>query len=144
MPEWLRELASVLASLASIALVPLIGFAVVCLARRRPWTAAALVGVAVAAGAGAVGYAASEGYGYRPDVGRVEFVSEAGRRAFGVGMALLTLGCPAWLLVLAARTRNGATLGPRGYQWVVALYGYWMACLICSMVLYSWLTGHVK
>jgi hypothetical protein len=133
-----------LASLLGLALIPLIGFSVVCLARRRPGIAVILLGAVMAAGAAAIGYAAAEGYGYQPALQRVEFASEAGRFSFDVGMVLLTLGCPAWLLVLVARTQNGTTLGPRGVQWVIVLYGYWMACLVASMVLYSWLTGRVK
>jgi hypothetical protein len=74
----------------------------------------------------------------------MEFGSEIGRQCFGVGRLLLVLSIPALPLVGIARTRNGAHLGPVGGQWFVALFGYFMACAIFSMVLYSWLTGIVK
>jgi hypothetical protein len=74
----------------------------------------------------------------------VEFASEAASNWFAFGLVVLTLGCPAWLLVVVTRIPNGTTVGPRGVQWVVVLFGYWMACLICGSALYSWLTGHSK
>ncbi len=54
------------------------------------------------------------------------------------------LGFPALPLVAIARAQNGADTGPVGGQWVVVLFGYFMACAIFGMVLYSWLTGIVK
>jgi hypothetical protein len=140
----MEELLLVLVGLLGIAFIPLTGFVVVCLARRRPWLAAALLGSVVAAGAGAVWYAAELGYGYRSDVRRVEFDSEAARNWFTIGYVFLTLGCPAWLLVIVARIRNGATVGPQGVQWVAVLFGYWMACLVSGGALYQWLTGLIK
>lgn len=140
----MEELLRVLLGLLGVAFIPLTGFAVVCLARRRPGLAAALLGGVVAAGAGAVWYAATSGYAYQPALGRVEFASEAASNWFAFGLVVLTLGCPAWLLVVVARIPNGTTVGPRGVQWVMVLFGYWMACLICSIALHSWLTGHSK
>jgi hypothetical protein len=57
---------------------------------------------------------------------------------------LVILGFPALALVGIGRTRYGAHLGPVGGQWFVALFGYFLACAVFSMVLYSWLTGIVK
>ena len=85
-----------------------------CQARHRPLIVTALIGVVLAVGAGAIEYAAAEGCGYRPELKRVQFASDTGRHCFDVGFVLLTLGCPAWLLVIVGRTRNGPTAGPLG------------------------------
>jgi hypothetical protein len=138
------ELLSLLASLGAVALILLVATAIVRQARHRPLIVTALIGVGVAVGAGAIGYAAAEGFGYRPDLQRVEFASDAGHHCFDVGFVMLTLGCPAWLLVIVGRTRNGPTVGPRGAQWAAVLFGYWMACAIWGGVLYMWLTGYTK
>lgn len=140
----MKELLQVLAGLLGVAFIPLTGFGVVCLARRRPWLAALLLSGVLAAGAGAVAYATLLGYGYRHELQRVEFESEAARNWFTIGYVFLTLGCPAWLLVVAARIQNGTTVGPQGIQWVAVLFGYWMGCLITSSALYMWLTGQIK
>ncbi len=142
--EDVAEIVPLLCGLLGIALFPLIGFAVVSLARRRPGTAATLLGVVTAAGVVAIRYAAAEGFGFRPDLHRVVFGSEAGRWCFDIGLTLLTLGGPAWLLFAIARTPNGTTLGPVGPQWVMVLFGYWMACLIFGTALYSLFTGYIK
>jgi hypothetical protein len=139
-----EEFLRVLVGLLGITFIPLTGFVVVCLARRRPWLAAVLLGGVTAVGAGAVGYAAALGFGYRPELQRVEFDSEAAEHWFTIGYVLLTLGCPAWVLVVVARIRNGATFGPQGAQWVLVLFGYWMGCVVCGSVLYIWLTGQTK
>jgi hypothetical protein len=138
------ELLGLLGSLGAVALILLVATAVVRQARRRPLTVSALIGVAVGVGAGAIGYAAAEGFGYRPDSRSVEFASDAGRQCFDAGFVLLTLGCPAWLLVIVGRIRNGEIVGPRGAQWAVVLFGYWMACAIWGGALYMWLTGYTK
>jgi len=138
------EFLSLLAGLGAVALILLGATAIVCQARHRPLIVTALIGVVVGIGAGAIGYAAAEGYGYRPDLRRVEFASDTGHHCFDVGFVLLTLGCPAWLLVIVGRTRNGPTVGPRGAQWAAVLFGYWMACAIWGGVLYSWLIGYSK
>ena len=138
------ELLGLLGSIGAVALILLVATAVVHQARHRPLTVSALIGVVVGVGAGAIGYAAAEGFGYRPDSRSVEFASDTGRQCFDAGFVLLTLGCPAWLLVIVGRTRNGEAVGPRGAQWVVVLFGYWMACAIWGGVLFMWLTGYSK
>ncbi len=74
----------------------------------------------------------------------MEFTSEIGRWCFTVGAVLMTLGVPALPLVAIGRVRNGDVPGPVGGQWVIVLFCYFMACLIFSGALYSWLTGIVK
>ena len=138
------ELLSLLGSLGAVALILLGATAIVCQARRRPLIVTALIGVVVGVGAGAVGYAAAEGYGYSPELKRVQFASDTGSHCFDVGFVLLCLGCPAWLLVIVGRIQNGPTVGPRGAQWAAVLFGYWMACAIWGGILYSCLTGYSK
>jgi hypothetical protein len=102
-----------MASLLTFAIYPLLAFAVIWVARRRPWTMAIAIGIAVACGTGAIWYAAQEGFGYQWASGRVEFGSDEGRHSFEIGFVLVVLGCPAWLLVAAARIKNGDSRGPR-------------------------------
>jgi hypothetical protein len=75
----------------------------------------------------------------------MEFGSELGRWCFAVGWVSVVLGTPALPLVAFARAPNGAVVGPdSGGQWFAVLFGYFMACAVFSMVLFSWLTGIVK
>jgi hypothetical protein len=127
-----------------IALVPLVGWAVVQLARRWPRATLALLLALLAAGAGALGYAGHDGYSVDPDTREMGFGSEVGRWCFVGGATLVLFGVPALPLVAIARARNGVVIGPVGGQWVPVLFGYFMACLIWGMVLYSGLTGIVK
>lgn len=71
--------------------VLLVGFVVLHAARRRPRTVGALIGLAVAAGCGALAYAAH---------GAAE---EHALAWCGAGVALVIVGSPAWLLVSAAQ-----------------------------------------
>jgi hypothetical protein len=140
----MEEVGQLLTALARIALVPLVGYAVVRSARRWPGGTSVLLLALLAAGAGALGYAARDGFGVSPDTRKMEFRSETGRWCYAAGGVVTILGGPALPLVVIARARNGADRGPVGVQWVFVLYGYFMACLFVSMVLYSWLTGIVK
>ena len=140
----MEEVGPLLAALSQIALILLVGYAVVRLARRWPWATLTLLLALLAVAAGALGYAAQDGFSVRPDSRKMEFGSEVGRWCFAVGGVLMILGFPALPLVAIARAPNGAGTGPVGGQWVVVLFGYFMACALFSMVLYSWLTGIVK
>ena len=130
-----------LAGLLRIAVVPLLGYAVVRFARRWPMTTLTHLLALLAGGIGALGYVAEDGFGFDLDSRKMEFGSEVGRWCFAVGGVLMILGFPALPLVAIARAPNGAGTGPVGGQWVVVLFGYFMACAIFSMVLYTWLTG---
>ena len=138
------ELLSLLASVAALALILAAATAIVCLARRRPLVVAGLIGVVVVIGAGSIGYSAAEGWGHRPDFRALEFASDTAHYCFDAGFVLLTLACPALLLVIVGRTHNGPTVGPRGAQWAAVLFGYCMACSIWGSVLYWCLTGYSK
>jgi hypothetical protein len=140
----MAEFVSLLGALLRIAVIPLGGYLVLRCARRWPWVTACFLLVVVAAGIGTVTLAAHDGYRVRVDTRRMEFHSEIGRWCFAVGGLALILGPPALPLVAVARVRHGAMIGPVGGQWAGALFGYFMACAIWSMVLYSWLTGIVK
>ncbi len=140
----MEESVQLLAAFTRIALIPLLGYAVVRLSRRWPWAALALLLAVLAAGAGALGYAWQDGFRVSPDTRKLAFRSEAGRWWFAVGGVTVTLGLPALPLVAVARARNGADIGPVGGQWAAVLAGYFMACVICGMALYSLLTGIIK
>lgn len=140
MEEWVQ----LLAAFMRIALIPLLGYAIVRLARRWPRVTLALLLAALAAGAGALSYARQDGFHVPLDTRKMAFQSEAGRWCFAVGGVVVILGLPALPLVAIARSPNGADVGPVGVQWVVVLFGYFMACAICGMVLQSLLTGIIK
>lgn len=140
MEEWLR----LLAALLWFALIPLLGYAIVRLARCWPWATLVLLVAVVATGAGAVGYAGHDGFSVPPDTRKMVFHSEAGRWCFAIGGVGVSLALPALPLVAVARSRNGLTIGPMGVQWVAVLFGYFMACVIWGMVFYSLLTGIIK
>ncbi len=140
----MEELIQLLAAFARIALVPLLGYSVIWLARRWPWATLILLLVLLALGMAALGYAGQEGFRVDRDSRKMTFGSEIGRWCFAIGGAGVLLVLPALPLVAIARARNGTTRGPVGGQWVVVLYGYFMACLFCSIALYSGLTGIVK
>jgi hypothetical protein len=74
----------------------LLGFITFSLARRRPGAVSVLIGVAVAAGIGAVAYVALVASPERPATWLLV-----------VGVVLLVFGCPAALLVAAAREQIG-------------------------------------
>jgi hypothetical protein len=139
-----EEFGQLLAAAMPVALIPLLGYAVVRLARRRPRATLTLLLLVVAAGVGALLYAWHDGFRVARDTRKMTFGSEAGRWCFGVGGVGVILGLPALPLVAIARARDGANMGPVGPQWVVVLFGYFMACVIWSMVLYSLLTGIIK
>jgi hypothetical protein len=138
------EVGQLLAALARIALVPLVGYTVVRLARRWPWATFTLLLALLVVGVGSLGYAAQDGFSVDPASRKMAFGSDNGRWCLAVGGVLVILGTPALPLVAIARAPNGAATGPVGGQWFVVLFGYFMACAIFSMVLYSWLTGIVK
>jgi hypothetical protein len=137
----MEVLLQVLAAVAGITVYPLVGYAVIRLAGRWPRATLALLLVAVAAGAGALGYARFDGFDVPLDTRRMTFRSEAGRWCFDAGWVAVILGVPALPLVAVARARNGERIGPAGAQWVVVVFGYFMGCAVWGMVLYSWLTG---
>ncbi len=118
-------------------------------ARRRPWTVALLIGVAVALGLAAVWFAAAVIDAHGPQVGHGCML---------VGLALLVLGLPAWGLVGIARQYDTAISATRLAEcgrsvlrrlfdpfWDApgkpvhalaglagVLFGYWAACwLVC-------------
>jgi hypothetical protein len=140
----MEEVGQLLAALMRIAFVPLVGYTVVRLARRRPRATVTLLLTLITVGAGALGYVAHDGFSVHADSRKMEFASEIGRWCFAVGGVLVILGVPALPLAAIARAQNGEVTGPVGGQWVVVLIGYLMACAIFGMVLYSWLTGIVK
>ncbi|MGE3806314.1 MAG: hypothetical protein AB7K24_16725 [Gemmataceae bacterium] len=140
----MEDITQLLAYAGRIALVPLIGYGVLRLGQRWPWGTLTLLFALIALGTGALTYVARDGFSIEPTSRRMEFGSELGSWCFVVGAVLVTLGCPALLLVPIARARNGERTGPVGIQWVVVLMGYFVACAIFGMVLYSWLTAIVK
>lgn len=140
----MEELIQLLAALMRIALVPLLGYAILRLARRWPRATLALLLAIVAAGAGALGFAWHDGFRVPLNTRKMAFHSEAGRWCFAIGGVGVMLGLPALPLVIVARARNGQAIGPVGVQWVAVLFGYFMACAIWGMVFYSLVTGIVK
>ena len=138
------DLGELLLFVSRLALVPVAGYGVIGLARRWPRATMTLLLALIAAGAGGLSYAARDGLVVRPDSRKMQFHSDIGRSCFAVGALMVTLGVPALPLVAIARARNGAARGPLGGQWMAAIFGYFMACAIFGMVLYSWLTGIVK
>jgi hypothetical protein len=137
----MEEVGQLLMAALPIGLVPLVGYTIVRLGRRRPQVTLTLLLALIAAGGGALGFVAQDGFSLRPDSRKLEFGSEVGRWCFAVGGALMVLGVPALPLVAIARARNGEVVGPVGGQLAGVLFGYFMACAIFSMVLYTWLTG---
>jgi hypothetical protein len=140
MEEWLQ----LVMVISRIALVPLLGYCIVRLARRWPRGALILLLAALAVGGGALVFAWHEGFRVSPETRKMVFQSETGRWCFAVGGVVVTLGLPALPLVAVARERKGEMIGPIGVQWVIVLFGYFLACAICGMVLYSLLTGIIK
>src|SRR5262245_58164793 len=75
----MEGLIQLLAALLRIALIPLLGYALVRLARRWPRTTLALLLAVLALGAGALGYAWQDGFSVARDTRTMAFQSEAGR-----------------------------------------------------------------
>jgi hypothetical protein len=140
----MEELVQALAALLRIALIPLLGYGIVRLARRWPRATLALLLAVVAAGAGALGSARHDGFNVSLETRKMTFQTEVGRWCFALGGLGVLLGLPALPLVAVARARHGEDLGPVGVQWVAVLFGYFMACVVWGMVLYSLLTGIIK
>lgn len=140
----MEELVELVTALIRIALIPLLGYAIVRLARRWPQATLALLLAVLATGVGALSYAWMDGFHVPPDTRKMAFQSGPGRWCFAVGGVTVILGLPALPLVAIARAPNGENMGPVGPQWVAVLFGYSMACGICGMVLYSLLTGIIK
>jgi hypothetical protein len=140
----MEELVQLLSALVRIALIPLLGYAIVRLARRWLRFPLALLLVVLATGAGALSYAWQDGFRVPLETRKMAFQSETGRWCFAIGGVTVILGLPALPLIAVARARNGADIGPVGVQWVAVLFGYFVACGICSMAPYSLLTGIIK
>jgi hypothetical protein len=106
------------------ALILLVGFAVLCAAQRRPKTVSAVIGVVVAAGLGTIAYAAL-----------VAGIDQTGRW-LAVGLALVILGCPAWLLVYPSGAHIGKASGTVGVADVAkVLFAYLSACWLFALAL---------
>jgi hypothetical protein len=106
------------------ALILLVGFAVLFAAERRPKTVSALIGVVVAAGLGIIAYAAL-----------VAGIDQTGPW-LAVGLALVILGCPAWLLVYPRGAHSGKAAGHMGVADVAKLlFAYLCACWLFTLAL---------
>ena len=141
----MEDIGPLLLAVMRLAVVPVAGYAVLLLARRWPRCILILLLTLIALGAGAIAYCKHDNFVVLQDSRKLEFGSELGRWCFTVGALTEILCCPALPLVAMARAKNGEEIGPvSGGQWFVALFGYFMACAIFSMVLFSWLTGIVK
>jgi hypothetical protein len=140
MEDWVQLFLAV----TRIALIPLLGYCIVRLARLWPRGTLILLLAALAVGAGALVYAWHEGFRVSPETRKMVFQSEVGRWCFAIGGVAVTLGLPAVSLIAVARERKGERIGPMGVQWVIVLFGYFIACAICGMILYSLLTGIIK
>jgi hypothetical protein len=114
----MNPLYPLLALLLPSILILLVGLAVLLAARRRPRTVSALIGVVVVTGFGALGYAASSACA---EVEAVRWVI--------AGLALVILGCPAWVLVPAGGAQSDTLSGAGAVAEVVKLlFGYLAAC----------------
>jgi hypothetical protein len=105
------------------AFILLVGFAVFRAARHRPRTVSAFIGVVVAAGFGTVAYVALAA---EADLGAV--------RCLAVGLVLIILGCPAWVLV----SPHGAASDPGSMglaEVAKLLFGYLAACWLFGLAL---------
>lgn len=134
----LLDLGPWLGILLPTTIMVLVGLAVLWAARRWPRAVAAMIGVVVAVGVGIISSAA-------------EAVDARGTRAgwlcLRVGQLLLALGCPAWLLVVIARDRNGTAVGPEGMRaWAKALLAYglccWFIAILVGLLIYLGTTPH--
>src|SRR5262249_8188796 len=111
------------AFLLSQVLTLLVGFAVLCAARRWPRAVTGLLGVVVVA--------ALAGIWFGAELALADF--NAGRICFVGGLALLTLGGAAFVLVAAAREQPGAAASWAGVM--VLLFGYLFACWVFAFVI---------
>jgi hypothetical protein len=133
-----------LMALLRVMLVPVVGYGVVRCGRRWPRATLAVLLTLIVVAVGCMRYAAEDGFRVDPVSRLMTFGSEAGEWCFAGGWVLMVLGIPALPLVAFARAPNGEQTGPVGAQWAAVLFGYFMACLVFSSALYSWLTGIVK
>ena len=140
----MEDYIQLLLAVGRIAIIPLVGYIVIRLARRWPRLTLALLLVLIAVGVSALCYAHIEGFSVNPTTRKMSFGSEVGRICYFVGGMLTILSVPALPLIAVARAKNGSTIGPVKGEWIIALFGYFMACAIFGMVLYSWVTGIVK
>ena len=90
----MNEIVPLLATLLRIALVPLVGYAVVRFARRWPWATLTLLLAFLVVGCGAVAYACHDGFSVDFGSRKMKFGSEIGRWCFAVGGVLVILGVP--------------------------------------------------
>jgi predicted membrane channel-forming protein YqfA (hemolysin III family) len=105
------------------AFILLVGFGVFRAARSRPRTVSAFIGVAVAAGFGMMAYVALAA---EADLAAVRWLA--------AGLALIILGCPAWVLVFpdgAANDPSPITLA----EVAKLLFGYLAACWLLGLAL---------
>jgi len=101
----------------------LVGLAVFHAARRRPRTVSALIGVVVASGLGMVAY-----------VGLAAEADLAAARCLAIGLTLIILGFPAWVLVVPYGRASEPS--PRGLAEVGSLlFGYLAACWLFGLAL---------
>jgi uncharacterized membrane protein YczE len=101
----------------------LVGFAVFRAARHRPRTVSVFIGVVVAAGFGTVAYVALAA---EADLAAI--------RWFAVGLVLIILGCPAW--VLPSPEGAASDSRPMGLVEVAKLlFGYLAACWLLGLAL---------
>jgi hypothetical protein len=140
----MEVLVQLLAQILRIAAVPLFAYAIVRLARRWPATTLTVLLVLIVLSCGALAYASGDGIWVDQRSRNMEFSSQTGHWCFSLGGLVVILGVPALPLLAVARVRNGEAVGPVGPQWLVVLFGYFMACLFCSMVVYWLLTGIEK
>jgi hypothetical protein len=105
------------------ALILLIGLAVLLAGRRWPRACCVFLALLVLAGLGALGYAASP----------LCAVGDAGRW-LAVGLALVILGCPAWVLVPAcgAPTEHFTNPGVVAHA-TTRLFGYLFVCWFLAL-----------
>src|SRR5262245_40773508 len=75
----MEEFGQLLAGLMRIALIPLLGYAIVRLARRWPRATLSVLLTLIAAGAGALGYAWHDGFSVPLDTRKLAFQSDAGQ-----------------------------------------------------------------
>jgi hypothetical protein len=106
-----------------------VGLFLLCLARRRPRTAAVLIVVTLVAGFGLLwtgAYIAQDDY-------------EVGRRLYQAGILGVLYGLPAAVPCAVARQRTGDTVGPVGVRgWVngvgMYLFAWWATAFVVGCI----------